>query len=659
MLLYDGRRYYFRSTQFLPYPLSLPSLSPITHLRIALLGCLAFDEEDDVHFLQDPVSLRLHARTALLSVAHSPTRMLGSALLVLVGCCLATSQRVLVSYAFHIPVNYQLLMHEPVHSQCRANIETFVERAVAASPLVSFVFVRMGRSLVPEALTRVIERMANVQLEDFPSPDALMQAHALAMESHLASKDYFILLHCSARGPYHSSIRLVFSKKNSPRQRMPEPSTAWVGSMTSPLRGSVKAVGATVSCEVSPHVQGYAMALSKEAARLLYDFWRPSSGSSSGSAEVEGSKLLLSRGMGIAGLDSRYGDADFLSGEVCPRVSANAGHLLNPTACYPGENSLGCSGVDPCEVVFVKYGDDVLLNGLIPLATRQRVQEEDEGSTSQGNFCSEMAGTVRPDWNVSMISRQVLTRTENSGLGQGRLGQLVILVRAHSGYRDHLNMMLEFLSTLPQVSNISVLILPTEWGSHALLQEVSQRHIEKVDSHTIFIPEEVFVDFEPYLSSICSKKYSQYMERIGRKRAVSRYCGVNSPVHYLLVDIALHAIKLSSPADAKLLVTNADNFYSPRFFTYVFKHVTADVFMVNMVSRGKTFDTKPIIGQVDLGAYVTSLDFLKRLDIFFLNSLPSRVLPHHYHDADGHFLQSIISKGGNLMKTAEYLFFHN
>ena len=587
--------------------------------------------------------------------------MLEVTLLLLLGLALASddSHKILVSYVFHIPVNYQLLMHEHVYSQCRANIDTFLERGVAASTTVDFVFVRMGRSLVPESLSQAVDGLSNVHLEDFPNSDAVMQAHAAAMEKRIGSKDYFVLLSCAARGPYDSSIRLA-STKGAPKQRAPVPTTDWIGSMTSRLSGPIKAAGATVSCEGRPHIQGYAMALTREAAQLLLGLWRPgtASTSSGSSLELEGSQLLLGRGMGITSFDARYRGANFHSGEVCPRLPSTLGHLLNPTACYSGENSLGCSGVDPCEVVFVKYGDDVLRNGLIPPATKQRVAEED-GRVVEDNICPELLGTIRPDWNISMISERVLPLRENEGLRTARLRGLVILIRAHSGYLGNLNMMLEFIATLPNAADTSVIVLPTEFAAYEQLREVSLRNADKVHNHLIYIPKEIYTEFEPYLASICTDEYSRHMNRRGRGGAIPRYCGINSPVHYLLVDIALHAVKSSSSAGSKLVVTNADNFYSPRFFNYVFKHSGADVFMVNMVSKGRIFDTKPVIGQVDLGAYATSLDFLKKHDVYFLNSLPPRVLPHDYHDADGHFLRSIITKGGNLVKTAEYLFFHN
>ena len=81
--------------------------------------------------------------------------------------------------------------------------------------------------------------------------------------------------------------------------------------------------------------------------------------------------------------------------------------------------------------------------------------------------------------------------------------------------------------------------------------------------------------------------------------------------------------------------------------------------MVNMISKGMAFATKPRVGGVDLGAYVTKIGFLRDANVTFLNSLPLRVLPHHYHNADGHFLKELVSHRGKIFKSKEYLFFHN
>ena len=69
---------------------------------------------------------------------------------------------------------------------------------------------------------------------------------------------------------------------------------------------------------------------------------------------------------------------------------------------------------------------------------------------------------------------------------------------------------------------------------------------------------------------------------------VDRHCGVNSPLHYLIVDIAIYYIKKYCSSCQRILVTNADNHYSPLFFEFVYNSVdNGDIAMTNMLSRGR------------------------------------------------------------------------
>ena len=55
-----------------------------------------------------------------------------------------------------------------------------------------------------------------------------------------------------------------------------------------------------------------------------------------------------------------------------------------------------------------------------------------------------------------------------------------------------------------------------------------------------------------------------------------RYCSVNSPVHYHLTDMGLARLLALAPQLPFLLVTNADNSYSPRFASVVLRFLQGE-----------------------------------------------------------------------------------
>ena len=65
---------------------------------------------------------------------------------------------------------------------------------------------------------------------------------------------------------------------------------------------------------------------------------------------------------------------------------------------------------------------------------------------------------------------------------------------------------------------------------------------------------------------------------------------MNSPVHYHLTDLGLARLLTLAPLLPFLLVTNADNAYSPRFSAAVLAFLqegALDVALVDMVHRGQ------------------------------------------------------------------------
>lgn len=113
-----------------------------------------------------------------------------------------------------------------------------------------------------------------------------------------------------------------------------------------------------------------------------------------------------------------------------------------------------------------------------------------------------------------------------------------------------------------------------------------------------------------FLTSLCTDQWKNTAMRFGiyGQHNIERFCNVNSPLHYLLVDILLHYVVTSLPSCKWIITTNADNFYSPGFFKIIAEtdHALYDIVMVNMVSRGVFYETTPNVGSVDLGAYAVN-----------------------------------------------------
>ena len=221
---------------------------------------------------------------------------------------------------------------------------------------------------------------------------------------------------------------------------------------------------------------------------------------------------------------------------------------------------------------------------------------------------------------------------------------------------------------------VRVFVLPTDPDSFDPLQETlsggefpwknppgKKRPSMRVS--LVYFPRWLYDKYGVFLDRMCSPrwKYTALKFDIHTAKLVSRYCDVNSPIHYLLVDLVLHYVLTSMTSCQWIVTTNADNFYSPLFFQLVADtNVRSyDVVMANMITKGEPYDTKPKIAGVDLGAYAVSTSFLRLTNASFLNSLPSTVDPQFYHDADGHFIEFVRKHDARILKSPGYYFFHN
>lgn len=242
----------------------------------------------------------------------------------------------------------------------------------------------------------------------------------------------------------------------------------------------------------------------------------------------------------------------------------------------------------------------------------------------------------------------------------------MLIVRAHGDYLSQLTSLVTLIASLRD-DTIRVLILPTEKGSfqtiHTYILQVFALFApnSRLNLSVLRIHDNIYDTYGRYLRTLCTQEWRQrvILSGVPTEFVDNRFCGVNSPLHYLLVDIAINYILRYCINCMQIIVTNADNSYSPSFFGFVKLSTEFSIVMSNMVSKGRAYNTSPDIGNIDLGAYAVSVDFLRRSKVTFLNALPMRPEPQDYHNADGHFLMRLAAKGATVVKTQAYLFFHN
>ena len=174
--------------------------------------------------------------------------------------------RVVVSYAIYIPTSNI----KPVHQLCLKNLNIFIDRGVFESSAVEFVFSLIGNTKLPDSIKLASEAFRNVRYTRSSHYSVDLYAHGDILREYLQNRsaNYYVFLNCGARGPYFNADE----KLNRTRLKH-----GWVDLFLEKFGGStnVKAVGATISCELHAHVQTYAIALDAVSARLVLPFWSP------------------------------------------------------------------------------------------------------------------------------------------------------------------------------------------------------------------------------------------------------------------------------------------------------------------------------------------------------------------------------------------------
>jgi len=223
---------------------------------------------------------------------------------------------------------------------------------------------------------------------------------------------------------------------------------------------------------------------------------------------------------------------------------------------------------------------------------------------------------------------------------------------------------------------IRIIILSTEKASYDGLytiltdmkiinNEKEEREREKEGNYIridlLYIPPQMFTEYGSFVHKLCAKHARTYFSILGfGPWEISRFCDVNSPMHYLFVDVVIEYIK-SYCSQAKLvIVTNADNSYLPSFFHEILKRSQKfDVIMSNTLYSGNIMRVEAKRGSVDLGAYASSIPFLRETGITFTGSVPDKPLANDYHDADGLFIESLQAHNARFSIIDTFLFAHN
>lgn len=146
--------------------------------------------------------------------------------------------------------------------------------------------------------------------------------------------------------------------------------------------------------------------------------------------------------------------------------------------------------------------------------------------------------------------------------------------------------------------------------------------------------------------------------------ALDTYCTINSPLHYFVTDAALGQARKECIFCEYLLVTNADNCYSPDFFFKTSEQLRkshSDVVLTNMLHRGQPIETAVASGAMDLGCVLAKFSiFTGPQQLDFTGLLPENAEPQDWHDADFwmvHSLQNIHMRKVTFLR--ETLFLHN
>lgn len=525
------------------------------------------------------------------------------------------------------------------YEQCVDNFNFFLIRGgLTQLTDTNVVFSLVDNTTAPRQLLKLADSREFIRIRRARFAETDLHAHVVVVRRYYNVARFFMMLNCGARGPYFQETSML----------------TWLDIFKGELDSDVQLVGPTISCEIQPHIQSYAMMTGKEGARVLIRLWSRLSNMTRlemiARGEVAFSTTLLNAGWRIRSLELRKDRFQTLGlGSPCdPEFHGLANSLLaNPTTCRV-ENSPGCEGLEPCEMLFVKYGGTALKYDMIAAYTRDRIRAEESSML----MCSQERLPRRPYVHEDDIPHSNLLDEHY---------KVIVIVRAHKLYTNQLLSMIYSIEA-SNVTNVLALVTSMDCESWLDLKVAVGKlsGLKNVGVQVIDVPREVYEKHEKTMEQrLCTSLRVRELRRIGYiDEHINRFCGINSPLHYVLTDIAVK-FALRFRYGEWLLVTNADNSYSPAFFRILLENSNSvyDVVTTNTIVKGGVLVVRPQKGYIDLGSFSVSSRFLRDSGITFLSSLPVRPRADHYHDADGHFFVNIFSRNPRILNVSAFLFY--
>ena len=255
---------------------------------------------------------------------------------------------------------------------CQSNLNFFLSRGFDPSVLIFYSFTVVGNSDYPRNLRRLASVHRNIELRNSPQRRIDLFDHAEVIKKGLSGENilYYFCLNCGVRGPFISPRLPV----NGPTAYLFQnlSNAKWLYPFIAKLNKTTKvhAVGPTISCEISPHIQSYSIAFDDVGAKIASSQWAFNESYNSFSKsdlvktlEVGLSALIIQLGYGIESL-------------MPPATNKNE---CNPTVC----RTKNCPGLDPCTVILVKNGGEVYRQKRIAASTLQRLSFEETNMCTQ------------------------------------------------------------------------------------------------------------------------------------------------------------------------------------------------------------------------------------------------------------------------------------
>lgn len=243
-----------------------------------------------------------------------------------------------------------------------------------------------------------------------------------------------------------------------------------------------------------------------------------------------------------------------------------------------------------------------------------------------------------------------------------------VIIRSHAGYMKHLMALLWAIDAQSVKDSVYVIIAPTEFGSIEPIEQLLQEEWTDrphVNVRVLKLEKQQYDEHCCLLESICTPLWRKgKLMRNWSTDALDTYCGVNSPLHYFVTDSALNKVRQDCIFCEFLLVTNADNYYSPDFLSKASQHLIstrADVVLTDIVHHGHALESRVEVGHLDLGCVLTRFNiFLGPDKLNFTAMLPHDAEPQDWHDADFwmvYHLQTLYNR--RIVFLRETLFVHN